>query len=423
MTQKITQIKAREILDSRGNPTLEVTVTSSEGLRAWASVPSGASTGEHEAHELRDGDKSRYDGKGVLKAIANVNGELAENLIEARIDVTDQKSIDARMNELDGTPSKSRLGANAILGVSLAVCRLGAMVKGVKLYEHIADLIGRRVVDLKLPTPMFNIINGGKHADSGLAIQEFKVVPRGIEDFAEQVRAGAEIFHALQKRLIAENFRTGVGNEGGFAPRLSGNEQALTTIVAAIEDAGYEPGKEVFLAIDAAASSFFDSDTGLYNLTPEGVGLSAQSLTALYRQWIDKHHLISVEDGLEENDWEGWSEMNKSLGSEAMVVGDDLLVTNVKRLKEAIDRRACNAALIKPNQIGTVSETLSCIALAHSENMTTIVSHRSGDTCDNFIADLAVGAGSAFIKSGAPSRSERTSKYNRLLAIDEFIKS
>lgn len=423
MTQKIAQIVACEILDSRGNPTLEVTVVAENGQRAWASVPSGASTGEHEAHELRDGDESRYNGKGVLTAVANVNDVIAPMLIASGVDVTQQQVIDARMIELDDTPNKSGLGANAILGVSLAVCRLGAIVRGVKLYEHIAHLAEHDKQELSLPMPMFNIINGGKHADSGLAIQEFKVVPRGIDGFGEQVRAGAEIFHALQKRLADEGFRTGVGNEGGFAPQLESNEQALEMIEWAVRDAGYEPGVDTFIAIDAAANSFWDTQTGKYILTPENRVVSASELVAMYREWASKYSLFSVEDGLDENDWDGWVAMQQEIGGELMSIGDDLLVTNAARLQKAIDLGACSAVLIKPNQIGTVTETLACMALADAHNMPTVVSHRSGDTCDDFIADLAVGAGAKFIKSGATSRSERTAKYNRLLAIQSQIQN
>ncbi len=421
MTQKIAQIEAREILDSRGNPTVEVVAVSSGGLHAWASVPSGASTGEHEAHELRDGDEARYDGKGVLDAVANVNGEIAQNLIEAELDVTNQEEIDERMIELDGTPNKSRLGANAILGVSLAVARLGAQAKGVKLYQHIAQLAGRDDSRLSIPMPMFNIINGGKHADSGLAIQEFKVVPRGIEGYAEQLRAGSEIFHALQRLLSSKGFSTGVGNEGGFAPKLVSNEQALCLIEQAMRAAGYEPVTDAGIAIDAAANSFWDSQKGKYILTPENREVTASELVEVYQSWAQKYSLFSVEDGLDENDWDGWVAMQEKIGGELMSIGDDLLVTNVVRLQRAIDAGACSAVLIKPNQIGTVTETLDCMALADANGMPRIVSHRSGDTCDDFIADLAVGAGAQFIKSGATSRAERTAKYNRLLAIEQIL--
>ncbi len=415
----ITKIDAREILDSRGNPTIEVTVTADGGLRAWASVPSGASTGEHEAHELRDGDMHRYGGKGVLKAVRNILEEIAPAIIG--MDVADQRAIDEKMIALDGTPNKARLGANAIVGVSLAVCRVGAQARGRKLYEHIADLADRTDAPLTMPVPMFNVINGGKHADSGLSVQEFKVVPKGVDGFAAQVRAGAEIFHALQKRLEAEGHRTGVGNEGGFAPHLESNRAALGIIEDAARDVGYMPGKDVFLAIDAAANSFYDAHAGAYDLRPEGVSAQPQALVALYREWATKHALFSVEDGLDENDWDGWRMMRQELGDTLMIIGDDLIVTNVTRLQRAIDEDACTAVLIKPNQIGTVTETLATMALGARHGMNRIISHRSGDTCDDFIADLAVGAGAEFIKSGAPSRSERTAKYNRLLAIATMI--
>ncbi len=415
----ITKIDAREILDSRGNPTIEVTVTADGGLRAWASVPSGASTGEHEAHELRDGDMHRYGGKGVLKAVRNILEEIAPAIIG--MDVADQRAIDEKMIALDGTPNKARLGANAIVGVSLAVCRVGAQARGRKLYERIADLADRTDAPLTMPVPMFNVINGGKHADSGLSVQEFKVVPKGVDGFAAQVRAGAEIFHALQKRLEAEGHRTGVGNEGGFAPHLESNRAALGIIEDAARDVGYMPGKDVFLAIDAAANSFYDAHAGAYDLRPEGVSAQPQALVALYREWATKHALFSVEDGLDENDWDGWRMMRQELGDTLMIIGDDLIVTNVTRLQRAIDEDACTAVLIKPNQIGTVTETLATMALGARHGMNRIISHRSGDTCDDFIADLAVGAGAEFIKSGAPSRSERTAKYNRLLAIATMI--
>ena len=415
----ISTVAAREIIDSRGNPTIEVTVTGDDGSAAWASVPSGASTGVHEAHELRDGDKGRYGGKGVLAAVRNVTEEIAPAV--AGMDPANQQAIDEKMIALDGTPDKSSLGANAILGVSLAVCRLGAMSRGVRLYRHIAHLAGRDDAAPTLPIPMFNIINGGLHADSGLAIQEFMVVPRGVATFAEQLRAGSEIFHALEKRLAADGFRTGVGNEGGFAPQLPRNEAALTAIEEAARAAGYAMDEQIAIAIDAAASAFYDANADSYELKPEGVSAGAQSLVALYREWATRHALMSVEDGLREDDWEGWTTMNAELGASLMLVGDDLLVTNVTRLQQAIDRGACNAVLIKPNQIGTVTETIACMMLAADAGMKRIVSHRSGDTCDDFIADLAVGMGAEYIKSGAPSRSERTAKYNRLLLIETQI--
>ena len=421
MIQKIARIEAREILDSRGNPTVEVAAVSTDGKHAWASVPSGASTGEHEAHELRDGDQSRYGGKGVLGAVANVNGEITQRLLEADLDVTEQVKIDELMIELDGTPNKSRLGANAILGVSLAVARLASQARGIKLYQYIAELAERDEDSLSLPVPMFNIINGGKHADSGLAIQEFKVVPRGISGYAEQLRAGSEIFYALESLLGSKGLSTGVGNEGGFAPKLKSNEQALCLIEQAMRAAGYEPGRDVGIAIDAAANSFWDGDKGKYILTPENREVTADELVATYQGWAQKYSLFSVEDGLDENDWEGWTAMQREIGGELMSIGDDLLVTNVARLQKAIESEACSAVLIKPNQIGTLTETLDCMALASAHNMPTVVSHRSGDTCDDFIADLAVGAGAQFIKSGATSRAERTAKYNRLLGINAQI--
>ncbi len=417
--EKLTHITAREILDSRGNPTVEVTVRTDGGTMAWASVPSGASTGVHEAHELRDGDPQRYNGAGVLTAVRNVTETIAPAL--RGMDVTQQRAIDEAMIALDGTPNKQSLGANAILGVSLAVARAGAIARGIHLYEHIALLSGYTDDAHSLPIPMFNIINGGKHADSGLSIQEFKVVPRGVRTYAEQLRAGSEIFHALQTRLTALNLSTAVGNEGGFAPRLESNAAALALIEDASRDAGYTPGTETVIAIDAAAHSFVTAESGTYDLKPEGMALSAQSLIALYREWSQKYSLFSVEDGVDEDAWEDWTLLREQLGDTVMVVGDDLLVTNVQRLRRAIRERACTAVLIKPNQVGTLSETLDTMALARENDMQCIVSHRSGDTCDDFIADLAVGARAEYIKTGAPSRAERTAKYNRLLWISQQI--
>lgn len=417
---KIKKIYAREILDSRGDPTIEVEVELESGVKTLAAVPSGASTGKYEAVELRDGDSSRYLGKGVLKAVENVNEIIAQEIIG--MESENQNEIDKRMIELDGTENKSKLGANAILGVSLAVCRASAIEKNIPLYQYIAETFGTKRKKYKLPIPMFNVLNGGQHSDSGLSIQEFKIVPIGIENFSEQLRSGSEIFHVLKKILEKNEQKTSVGDEGGFAPKLESNTQALEMITEAIKEAGYS-SDQVKIGIDAAASSFFNESDNHYLLEPEKVALSRESLINLYKEWIQKYHVISVEDGLNEDDWEGWGVMTKKAEEigKVLTIGDDLLVTNVKRLKKAIEAKACNSVLIKVNQIGTLSETIECIKLAHKNKMKTVVSHRSGETTDDFIADLAVGTGSEFMKSGSLSRGERLCKYNRLLRIEEEI--
>ncbi|XLQ19934.1 MAG: phosphopyruvate hydratase [Candidatus Moraniibacteriota bacterium] len=414
---KIKKIFAREILDSRGNPTLETEIYLDDGTKAWAQVPSGASTGEFEALELRDGDKARYNGKGVLKAIENVNGEIQKAVVG--MSVVDQSEIDKKMIELDGTDNKERLGANAILSVSLAVCRVTAISKGKQLYEHIADL--HKTEDVAMPIPMFNIINGGQHADSGLAIQEYKVVPHGIKTFKEQYRAGSEIFHALKKYLADKELATSVGDEGGFAPRLDNNMAPLIAIEDAVEKAGYKMGDEIGIAIDAAANSFYHEKCGHYAFEIEDKAFTVPELLDEYQKWVDEHYIMSIEDGLTEYDWEGWHEMYEKFDEQIMLIGDDLIVTNTKRLQRAINEKSCNSVLIKPNQIGTVTETLECIKLAQDNNMKTIVSHRSGETIDDFIADLSVGVAADFIKTGSLSRGERLCKYNRLLTISEQV--
>lgn len=414
---KITKIIAREILDSRGNPTIEAEVHLANGHKAWSQVPSGASTGEFEALELRDGDPKRFDGKGVLSAVAHVNGEIAEKVVG--MEVSDQKAIDEAMIDLDGTENKARLGANAILSVSLAVCRAAAIDKDMSLYRYIAGVHGTG--ELKMPMPMFNVINGGKHADSGLAIQEYKVVPRGVVTFKEQYRAGAEIFHALQKNLAEKKLSIAVGDEGGFAPRLESNRSPLEEIKNAAEGAGYIMGTQIGIAIDAAANSFYCQDCKQYKFDLEQEALSKEKLLDRYEQWVTNDHVFSIEDGLSEYDWEGWQELYVKFNEQIMLIGDDLLVTNTKRLQQAIDMKACNAVLIKPNQIGTLTETLQCIALAQDHAMRVIVSHRSGETIDDFIADLSVGVGADYIKTGSLSRGERLCKYNRLLTIEEQL--
>ena len=430
---KITDIIAREILDSRGNPTVEVEVFLANKESAVAAVPSGASTGTFEALELRDGDSARYGGLGVLKAVENVNTKIKEALIGK--DASKQAEIDELMLELDGTENKSHLGANAILGVSLAVCRVVAKSKKIPLYQYINE-ISHLNVKPKLPVPMFNVLNGGMHSDSGLSIQEFKVIPTGIKTFAEQLRAGSEVFHRLKKIIEAGHHSSGVGDEGGFSPKLESNIQALEFINQAITESGYELGTQVNLGIDAAANNFYDEKQGCYVVKPEGVNLETERLINMYKEWIDKYHVVSVEDGLSEDDWSGWALMTEKIAgkkilggipkevlSENLLVGDDLLVTNVRRVERAIKEKACNAVLIKVNQIGSLSETLECIRLSKKNKMKIMISHRSGETTDDFIADLAVGTAAEFIKSGSLSRGERLCKYNRLMKIEQELKA
>lgn len=410
---KIKKIEAREILDSRGNPTVETEVFLESGVSAVAAVPSGASTGSSEALELRDNDPSRYGGKGVLKAVKNVNTILAKEVVG--MESEDQKTLDDKMNLADGTENKSKLGANAILSISLAACRATANEKNIPLYQYIAQTFG--FSDLKFKTiPMFNIINGGKHSDSGLSVQEFKIIPNGIEKYPDQLRAGSEIFYVLKGILERQGFRVVVGDEGGFAPKLKSHEQALEFINTAILEAGYTPGEQVSVGLDGATDSFYDVDAEQYILDPEGKAMSRDDMIELYEKWIKQYHVISIEDGLFEEDWEGWGEMQKKLQG-IMIIGDDLLVTNVNRLRKAIEYKACNSVLIKVNQIGTLSETIECINLAKENDMKTIISHRSGETTDDFIADLAVGTNADFIKTGSVTRGERVCKYNRLLKI------
>jgi enolase len=428
---KIENIIGREILDSRGNPTVEVEVVLSGGESAIAAVPSGASTGTFEALELRDGDKNRYGGLGVLKAVENVNTKIKDALVGK--DADNQLAIDEIMLELDGTENKSNLGANAILGVSLAVCRVVAKAKKIPLYQYINEISGLSVKP-KLPVPMFNVLNGGMHSDSGLSIQEFKVIPTGIKTFAEQLRAGSEIFHKLKKIIEAGHHSSGVGDEGGFSPKLESNTQALELINQAITESNYALGSQVNLGIDAAASNFFDEEENHYLVKPEGAHLERERLITMYKEWIDKYHVVSVEDGLAEDDWEGWAIMTEKIAgkqilpgipkdvlTENILVGDDLLVTNVKRVERAIKEKACNAVLIKVNQIGSLSETLECIKLSKKHKMKVMISHRSGETTDDFIADLAVGTAAEFIKSGSLSRGERLCKYNRLVKIEQEL--
>ncbi len=407
---EIIDVHAREILDSRGNPTVEVEVVLATGAIGTAAVPSGASTGEREAIELRDGDKDRYHGKGVTKAVNHVIEEIAPRIIG--LDSEDQVYIDNLMIELDGTENKSRLGANAILGVSLAVCRATAEDLGLPLYRYIGGTNAK-----ELPVPLMNIMNGGAHADNNLDIQEFMIMPAGFDSFAEALRAGSEIFHTLKKLLNSKGLNTSVGDEGGFAPSLNENEEALGLIMKAIEDSGYKPGEQVFLALDVAASEFYKD--GKYNF--EGKTLSCSELVDYYEKLIEKYPILSIEDGLGENDWDGWKELTSRLSSRVQLVGDDLFVTNTKIIKKGIDEGIANSVLIKLNQIGTLTETLDAIEMAKRASYTAVISHRSGETEDTTIADLAVAYNTGFIKTGSLARSERIAKYNRLLRIEEEL--
>lgn len=409
----IVDVYAREILDSRGNPTVEVEVLLESGAFGRADVPSGASTGEHEAIELRDGD-SRFMGKGVLKAVQNVNDIIAPRLVGE--DAMDQAYIDNIMIELDGTDNKENLGANAILGVSMAVARAAADYLGIPLYMYLGGANARR-----LPAPMMNILNGGSHADNNVDLQEFMIYPAGAENFAEALRMGAEVFHNLKKVLKEKGLNTSVGDEGGFAPNLKSNEEALQVIVEAAGRTGYTLGKELFIALDAAASEFYNKEDGLYHLASEGKKLTAAQMVDLYESWLEKYPIISIEDGLDENDWKGWKLMNERLGKKIQLVGDDLFVTNPIRLQRGIEEKSANAILIKLNQIGSVTETLETIELAKLNGFKSVISHRSGETEDTFIADLAVATGVGQIKTGSASRSDRIAKYNQLLRIEDEL--
>lgn len=411
---KIVDVKALEVLDSRGNPTVAVDVVLECGASGSAMVPSGASTGSREAIELRDGDKSRYLGKGVTKAVANVNGEIRSKVIG--MEASDQKSLDAAMIDLDGTENKGRLGANAILGVSLAAARASAVQAGKPLYAHLAS-----ASDYVLPVPMMNIINGGAHADNSVDMQEFMILPVGAPSFREAIRYGAEVFHALKKVLHDRGMATGVGDEGGFAPNLPSNESAIEVILEAIEKAGYVAGKDIFLGLDVASSEFYED--GLYHLASEGKKFTSEEFVDYLATWVSKYPIISIEDGLAEGDWHGWGVMTDKLGAKIQIVGDDLFVTNPGILKKGIEAKVANSILIKVNQIGTLSETLEAIQMAHAANYTTVMSHRSGETEDSTIADLAVATRSGQIKTGSLSRSDRIAKYNRLLKIEAELGS
>jgi enolase len=409
----IEEIYAREILDSRGNPTVEAEVVLEDGIKGRAAVPSGASTGENEAVELRDGDSERYLGKGVLNAVENVNEKIAYELEGA--DVLDQTLIDETMIELDGTENKSKLGANAILSVSLAAARAAAAYLDMPLYRYIGGTNART-----LPTPMMNIINGGSHADNNVDFQEFMIMPVGAESFSEALRAGAEIFHNLKKVLKSRGYSTAVGDEGGFAPNLKSNEEAVETILEAIEKAGYEAGEDILIALDPAASEFYKDGKYVFHKS-DNRELSSTEMADYWIDWTEKYPIISVEDGMAENDWDGWQYLTEKVGKKVQLVGDDLFVTNTKFLQKGIDIGAANSILIKVNQIGTLTETLDAIELAKTNNMTSVISHRSGETEDSFIADLAVATNAGQIKTGSLSRSDRIAKYNQLLRIEEDL--
>ena len=409
MSSTIVDILGRQILDSRGNPTVEVEVTLADGSFGRAAVPSGASTGIHEAHELRDGDKDKYLGRGVIQAVANVNEELADEL--CGMDALDQAGVDQRMIELDGTDNKTKLGANAVLGVSLAVAYAAADHCGLPLFRYLGG-VGARV----LPAPMMNILNGGQHADNAVDVQEFMVMPLGVETFSDAIRCGCEIFHNLKSVLKSKKLGTNVGDEGGFAPDLKSNGEALELIMEAADKAGYEMGKQVFIAMDVAASELYDGQKKTY--TMDGKQIDAAGMVDVLAGWAEKYPICSIEDGCDEDDWDGWKLMTEKLGGKIQLVGDDLFVTNTKRLQRGIDQNIANSILIKVNQIGTLSETIDAIDLARRNNYTSVISHRSGETEDTTIADLAVALGTAQIKTGSASRTDRMAKYNQLLRIE-----
>ncbi len=411
----ILDVFARQILDSRGNPTVEVEVITESGFLGRAAVPSGASTGKYEAVELRDGDKGRFMGKGVSKAVENVNGQIREALIGQ--DVFDQVAIDQLMMDLDGTDNKSKLGANAILGVSLAVAKAAAELSGQELYRYVGGVNARI-----LPVPMMNILNGGSHADNSIDFQEFMVMPIGAPSFSESLRMGVEVFHNLKKVLKDNGYSTNVGDEGGFAPNIKSNVEAIETVLTAIEKAGYKPGEEIMIAMDAAASEFYNEEEKVYHFHQStGDKLTSDDMVAYWQEWCEKYPILSIEDGLHEDDWSGWTKLNAALGDKVQLVGDDLFVTNTKRLQQGIDMKAANSILIKVNQIGTLTETIEAVELAKRHSYTSVMSHRSGETEDTTIADLAVALNTGQIKTGSASRSDRIAKYNRLLRIEEDL--
>jgi enolase len=410
----IVDVMARELLDSRGNPTIEVDVVLESGAYGRAAIPSGASTGEHEAIELRDNDGKRYLGKGVQNAVDNVNEIIADHLIG--LDATDQVGIDMMLIDLDGTPNKSKLGANAILGVSLATAKAAAEALGLPLFQYLGGVNAK-----VLPVPMMNILNGGSHADNNVDLQEFMIVPAGAPSFREALRMGSEIFHNLKKVLHGKGYNTAVGDEGGFAPDLKSNEEAIEVILEAITKAKYKAGKDVFLALDPASSEFYDAKKKKYILASEKKELTSEKMADYYAGWVKKYPIISVEDGMAEDDWDGWKIITKKLGDKVQLVGDDIFVTNTKRLSEGIHKGIANSILIKVNQIGTLTETLDAIEMAHKAGYSTVISHRSGETEDSTIADLAVATNAGQIKTGSVSRSDRIAKYNQLLRIEEML--
>ena len=413
----IVNISARQILDSRGNPTIEVDVMTENGIIGRAAIPSGASTGIHEAVELRDDDKSVYLGKGVLKAVNNVNKIIAEEL--KGFPVTEQIAIDRKMIEMDGTPNKAKFGANAILGVSLACANAAAQETGQFLYRYIGGVNANT-----LPIPMMNILNGGSHADNSIDFQEFMIMPVGANTFSEAIRMGAEVFHNLKSVLKKMGYSTNVGDEGGFAPNLKSNEEAITVILQAIEKAGYKPGVDIFIALDPAASEYFLTDENVYHLhKSSGDKLTPAQMVDYWKSWVDKYPIISIEDGMAEDDWDGWKMLTDKIGHNTQLVGDDLFVTNTKRLQMGIDRKVCNSILIKVNQIGTLTETIEAVNMAYRNSYTAIISHRSGETEDTTIADLAVALNTGMIKTGSACRSERIAKYNQLMRIEEYLGS
>ncbi len=412
---QIASLHARQILDSRGNPTIEVDVVTESGYFGRAAVPSGASTGVHEAVELRDDDKTRYLGKGVLRAVENVNTTIAEEIIGMH--VLEQQQIDNAMIQLDGSDNKANLGANAILGVSLAVAHAAAQATGQPLYRYIGGFKASM-----LPIPMMNILNGGSHADNSIDFQEFMIMPVGAPNFTEAIRMGAEVFHNLKAVLKKQGYSTNVGDEGGFAPNLKSNEEAITVILKAIENAGYRPGEDIYLALDPASSEYFLTEENVYHLHKStGDKLTPAQMVDYWKGWVDKYPIISIEDGMAEDDWDGWKLMNKALGDKIQLVGDDIFVTNVKRIQRGIDEKAANSVLIKVNQIGTLSETIDAVRIADINAMTSVISHRSGETEDSTIAHLAVALNTGLIKTGSASRSDRIAKYNQLIRIEEML--
>lgn len=413
---QIVKIQARQILDSRGNPTVEVDVITDNGILGRAAVPSGASTGKHEAVELRDGNKDFFLGKSVLKAVENVNTKINEALTGYYI--TEQNAIDSKMIELDGTENKAELGANAILGVSLAVAKAAAIETGQELFRYIGGVNANT-----LPIPMMNILNGGSHADNKIDVQEFMIMPVGAETFSEALRMGTEVFHNLKNVLKAKGHSTNVGDEGGFAPNLGSNEEAIEVVLEAIKVAGYTPGEDIYIALDAAASEFYCAEEKVYNFESTGQKLTPSDMVNFWKEWVEKYPILSIEDGLDEDDWNGWQELTEAIGDKVQLVGDDLFVTNVKRLEKGVKENISNSILIKVNQIGSLTETINAVQMANEASFTSIISHRSGETEDTTIADLAVALNTGLIKTGSASRSDRIAKYNQLLRIEESLGS